>query len=262
MARPLVNPVQRTVPRDWHQQLAALWPRSDQTSWPLLIWEAGYPWEPVERWIIYEMHPAHTVDREVLAQLERATPPQGSYDHVLEQYVPEDGCLITTRAWKLFQEYRCWGRPFWVIQGSKGGHKRWFSESEKRLLKHYGLPSEPAAPGDLPYAPFDNRVIDKLAQHDLLRDLNGRVRAHLGTKKILTLAGFRRREDENAREFRKVLLGWLSDQIAEIAPDVTSSLLALDAPRRDIDVNALEARQEADDASFIETGRPGSSLIH
>lgn len=257
MGRTLVTPVVRTVPRDWETQLAELSPRSEQTSWLKLIWEEGYPWEPVERWIIYEMMPAHTVDREILDQLERERPPQGYYDAALEEYVPEDGWLITTRAWKLFQQYRCWGRPFWVIQGTKGGNKRWFNATEKKLLQHVGLPSDPPAPGDLPYAPFDNRVVEQLVKLDLLRDVNGQVRAHLGKKKILTLAGFRRQEEDNARDFRLMLLGWLTEQMGEQGEDLTRAMQALDAPRRDIDVKQLEAAQDASEQTFIETGRAG-----
>lgn len=255
MARVLVAPVQRTVPRDWATQLAELYPRSEQISWPRLRWEPGYPWEVVERWMIDEMIPPHAVMPDVLEQLQSPTPPQGHWDAVLDEYVHDDDSIITTTAWKLFRETGCWARPFWVIQGTKGGHKRWFSESEKKLLRLHGLPSDPAAPGDLPYAPFDNRVIQKLTQHDLLRDVNGQVRAHLGTKRILTLAGYRRREDENARDFRKLLLGWLYEQIEDVAADVTTSLLALDAPRRDHDLTS--GTLEAAESSFIETGRPG-----
>lgn len=259
MTRTLVNPVMRTVPRDWQTQLAELWPRSEQTSWPRLRWEPGYPWEPVERWIIDEMIPADAVIPDVLEQLQRATPPQGHWDAALDEYIRQDDSIITTTAWKLFRETGCWARPFWVIQGKHGGHKRWFSESEKKLLRYAGLPSDPPAPGDLPYAPFDTRVLKQLAQHDLLRDLNGKVRAHLGKKKILTLAGYRRQEDENARDFRKMLLGWLSSQLPEQGAELTRAMQTLDAPRRDLDVKLLEEASEQAEQTFVETGRAGSA---
>jgi hypothetical protein len=257
MTRVLVNPVQRTVPKEWQRQLSELWPRSEEISWPLLIWEAGYPWEPVNRWMIYEMLPPHAVLPDILEQLMDAAPPKGHWDAVLDEYIHEDDKTITTRAWHLWREYQCWGRPLWVIQGKNGGHKRWFNPTEKKLLQLAGLPSEPAAPGDLPYAPFDNRVIAKLVQHDLLRDMSGVVRSALGKKKILTLAGTRRAEDDAARDFRKKLLAWLYEQIEEVAGDVTTSLLALDAPRRDLDTSKLQAALERDEEAFITAGRPG-----
>lgn len=261
MARVLKRPHRRDVPRDWETQLAELAPRSDQTTWLKLIWEEGYPWEHVERFMIYEMIPAHAVDMEIREQLERDTPPQGYWDSVLEEFIPEDGCLITKRAHRLYKEFQCWGRPWWVIQGTKGGHKRWFNETEKKLLKLAGLRQEPPAPGDLEYAPFDERVVTQLVKHDLLRNEQGRVQSTLGQRQILTLSGFRRKEDDEARTFRKLLLDWLSDQVSEVSDDLTNSLMKLDAPRRDVDERRIEAAQEASEQTFIETGRVGG-LTH
>lgn len=254
----LHRPYRRDVPRDWETQLAELAPRSDQTTWLKLIWEEGYPWERVERFIIYEMIPAHAVDAEILAQLQRATPPQGRYDAVLEEFIPEDGCMITKRAWRLYQEFQCWGRPYWVIQGSRGGHKRWFNNTERQMLKLAGLPQDPPAPGDLDYAPFDERVVTQLVKHDLLRDEQGRIRAALGKRKIQTLVGFRGKEEADAQTFRKLLLDWLGDQVAEVAPDAHRALLQMDAPRKDVDVVRVEEAMERAEQTFIETGRvPG-----
>jgi hypothetical protein len=253
MSRALRRPYRRDIPRDWETELAELSPRSEQTSWLKLIFEEGYPWEPVERFMIYEMIPAHAVDPEILSWLQRDTPPQGYWDSVLDEFVPEEGCMITKRAHRLYQEFQCWGRPWWVIQGTKGGHKRWFSESDKKLLKLAGLPQEPPAPGDLDYAPFDSRVVTQLVKHDLLRDEQGRIRQ--GMEDRQGIVGYRAREAKDAKQFRTLLLDWLSEQVAEIAPDAHKALLKMDAPRSTADPKAREAAMEAADERFIEHGR-------
>ena len=255
--------VQRDVPADWAAHLAELSPTDNITSYLRLIWEPGYPWEPVNRWMVYQMHRAHTVDALIREQLQHPLPPSkmgNYYDSVLGEFVRNPDCLITERAYWLYRETGCWGRPFWVIQGAHGGHKRWFSPSEKKSLKLAGLPTDPAAPGDLPYADFDNRVIAQLRAHDLLRDEEGSL---LRMRELSQGAMDARRENQE-RRFREQLVKWLHTQVADIAPDAHRSLVALDAPRSNADPREIEERQEIAEQNFIETGHTngGRRLIH
>lgn len=242
------------VPRDWETQLAETWPRHENQTWPKLIWEPGRPWEtPVDRWFIYEMIPECAIDPGILEQLQDLSPPQGYWSEEAGEFI-SDGSTITTRAWHLYRETGCWGRPLWVIQGTKGGHKRWFSKTEQQLLKLAGLPTTPPVPGDLPYAPFDNRVVEALMKHDALRDEQGKIRSGLN----LTIGGFRARQEAEARLFRVKLLAWLEDQISEMDPErITKSLQVLDAPRSQHDPKEIEAAEDAAKHNFIETGRIG-----
>jgi hypothetical protein len=204
------------------------------------------------------MIPAHAIDDDIRSQLAHPLPPSqmgNYYDTVKGEFVRNPDCLITERAWNLYQEFRCWGRPWWVIQGTRGGHKRWFSDTEQKLLKFHNLPSDPPAPGDLPYAPFDARVMAAIAQHDRLRGREGT----LTRKREIDLHTFRATEADEAKAFRKQLVEWLGAQVADVGGDVHRSLLALDAPRGAHDPRDVQARQEAAEQSYIESGRVGGS---
>lgn len=244
----------RVIPKEWEDWLAEYSPPTNRFKWLKLIHEQGYPWEPVDRFIIYEMVPARFVMDEVLEQLQHPLPPSemgNYYDHALGEFVQNPDCLITTRAWNLYRETECWGRPYWIIQGVNGGHKRWFTPIEKKLLKLAGLPSEPAVPGDLPFAEFDDRVKKQLQAQDLLRSVHARLKASRGQ----LIAQNALRQERQEREFREGLLKWLFAQVADIAPDVHKSLVDLDAPRIDFDVKEMERLSEEAEENFIETGR-------
>jgi hypothetical protein len=242
----------REVPAEWETVLAEFSPRTNTSKWLKLIWEEGYPWEPVGRWIIYEMIPGEAVPYEILDELENPAPPSARgnyYDKVLQKFVNNPDVLITERAWRMWKQFGAWGRPYWVIQGERGGHKRWFSNNEKKFLKLAGLPHEPSPPGDLPYAPFDERVMQQLRKQELLSHTHDRL---LRTKQIDADA-YRAREDATERQFRIELVDWLKLQVEQIAGDVHSSLSRLDAPRRDMSTAEIEALEKAEE-NFIETG--------
>lgn len=178
----------RPVPANWSRELATLTPKSETAPWLLLAWLPGDPWAPVQRWGIYEMVPLHawweiiqkhrhrghkaeqTWEYNILQELEGPNPRDtGYFDTVLNRFVSD--AAITRQEWELFHEHKAVPKIFWVIQGSHGGHQRFFSQAQQKLLRGAQLPAEPPAPGSLPYAEFDGRVLDLLARHDRLRNL-------------------------------------------------------------------------------------------
>jgi hypothetical protein len=230
-------PHRRLVPPEWERQLAELSPQTNRFSWLKLVWEPGRPDAVIERFIVYQMIPAHAVQTEILEQLQRDLPPQGYYDDVLKEYVDEENCLITTRAWQLYRETQCWGRPYWVIQGTKGGHKRWFSETERKMLKVAGLPCDPPNPGELPYAEFDQRTLAALSQLDMLKGVHGTLRR----QKALSPEGYAARAEAEERVLRERLLSWLTDQVAELTDGVS--------------LHHRDERAENAADNYLETGR-------
>jgi hypothetical protein len=59
---------------------------------------------------------------------------------------------------------------YWIIQGDAGGHKWRLTQQEKQILRLNGCRTlDTPAPGDLPYAPFDNRVLAQIATRDKLK---------------------------------------------------------------------------------------------
>lgn len=259
--------VEQEVPAEWAAELAVFSPPTTLFSWLKLVWEPGHPWESaVERYVIYEMMPARAMDTggllgAILEQLQHPVPPRemgNYYDSVLGTFVRNPDCLITERAYWLFRETACWGRPFWVIQGTGGGHKRWFSPLEKKCLKLAGLPAQAPDPGDLPYAPFDQRTIAALTKHDLLQATAGGLASQ---RRLLAGTASSARLEADERRFRVDLVKWLANQVTDIAPDVTRALRASDGARSA--KTALEMDREADLAEqrFIETGRSDGCLI-
>jgi hypothetical protein len=78
--------------------------------------------------------------------------------------------FVSHLQWELFRETGCYPALYWIVQGDQGGHKWRLTQQEKQLLRLNGCKiTDVPAPGDLPYAPFDNRVIEQLAMRDKLK---------------------------------------------------------------------------------------------
>lgn len=243
----------KPVPPEWQDALERVsgQARSDRVPWLKLVWEPGEAWEPVERWVIYEMIPrarllSHRAGREqaeaILADL--AGPPPVSR----RSWKVKDGrrvlsttCFVTQREWELYRTTGCYGRPYWVLQGDHGGHKKWFNPVEQRLLRLAGRPSEPPDLGDLPYAGWDRRVEDALARERALLEEQTLVRNLERRTDADWRAEMRRRE----KGLAKLLLAHLDQQLAAAVDEVKYSWAPSDlpegAPITDEDMEQAEA---------------------
>jgi hypothetical protein len=259
----------RVVPKTWEDELNEISPAQSRFLWLKLVYEEGYPWEPVERYMIYQMTPEHLMGGgimpDILEQLKDPDPPSahGNYydkhfdngDGTTGKFIRDPNCLITERAWRMYRETGCWGRPYWVIQGEKGGHKRWFTPAEQKLLRMAGLPHDPPAPGDLPYAEWDERVKVRLMQMDILRGEHGERRRCAALAKGHSAQ--EEREKELQLELRTKLISFLAEQVFEIAPDVYKGLLKIDAGRKQTtkaEQIKIERHMEQAEENFITTG--------
>lgn len=227
----------RTAPAAWSRDLARLAPRSDSVNWLHVAWYAGDPWEPVERWIVYEMTPFATVaasqahqrqfgfDDEWFLALTGPNPRTlGHYDAALGAYV-SDGlpAVIDRRQWVLFRELGAFARPVWICQGASGGHKRAFTGLELRYLRAEGYPWDAApAPGELDYAEFDGRTLDQLARLDRLRQWNHRARSW----RDRTIEDTFKARAQAEVQFLKLFGTWLDTQMAGMA-DAIGDILRL-----------------------------------
>jgi hypothetical protein len=201
----------------WQEELDRLAPRNNELSWLKIVWVPGDPWvlegidQRVNRWFIYQMFPMKRIPDTVLPSLLGPHPrKRGYYDKYLRAFVPDPDCTVDRIQWELFDETGCYGRPYWVVQGSRGGHKRRFDRQESVVSRMNGGPKDPPLPGDLPYAPVDQRVIDKLYAMDLVRvynrflDFTDRKRDQLDA------------EDEEVRKaMRQRVWGWLESQVSD-----------------------------------------------
>lgn len=234
----------------WQRSLARIAPRSEVLNWLHLGWYAGDLWCPVERWIVYEMTPFSAVARQqALAQrfgfedefYRALTGPNprtgGHYDAALGCFLHKGPPpLIDRRQWVLFRELGAFARPVWVVQGDRGGHKRHFSPLEIRHLRTQGYPYDEApAPGELPYADFDERVVDQLARMDQLRKWD---RRRAWTRR--TIGDQWRARAKAETEFLRLFGAWLDQQLAGVASIVADMVRTEDLPYNDTPVEERE----------------------
>ena len=163
---------------------------------------------------------------------------RGYYDTVLKRFVSD--ALVTRQEWELYQAQKAIPKLFWVIQGEHGGHKRTFTPLEQKYLALARLPTQPPAPGDLPYAEFDQRVLMQLARRDRLQKLSGR------------LSPVEAESDAQMIELRRQLVGWLEEQVRT---DLESAKLDLGGvPRSGAKEDDPTGMIEESVHRFIQTG--------
>ncbi len=185
-----------------------------------LVWEPGEEWCPVERWMVYEMHPAHRAPFGIYWELLGPNPRHfGRWEGVRKRFITTRGFNITMRQWLLFRETGFFGRPIWCVQGRYGGHKRWWSDVEANLSRMFTnhQVEEPARPGDLEYAEPDLRMVQKLKALDLIGRFEDVLR-HLGDdgevkQAIRDSLDFRERAVAN--EMARQVWDWMDEQVEE-----------------------------------------------
>jgi len=156
----------------WQAELDRIATPGGKTSWLHLYWEPGYDWEPVGRWMIGQVIPAQSIPSAIRDMLEGPNPADHGHFENDEYGHPRwvtDLPGITRRQWQFHKETGNYLRPYWVVQGSRGGHRYQFSFTERRIIEMNGGDPNPPAPGDLPYATPDQRTFAQLGQRDLLR---------------------------------------------------------------------------------------------
>ena len=180
----------RVPPAEWQTALDAVSPLTEQSSGLAVHYETGDRWQPVHRWMLFQLQPWQFVPSEIRHELRGPHPRtnaelvyrKGTVNGVtsLRPSLSGGPCrLIDRRTWELHHLYAERGvlvypRRFWVIQGPGGGHPWMLDQSDEALRLAQGLPGEVPSAGTLPYAPFDQRVLDAITAFDLWRWANGR----------------------------------------------------------------------------------------
>jgi hypothetical protein len=232
--------LQQDPPEDWVRRLREISPISDVVSWLDFHWHT-----PSQRWVIYECVPIKYVDD--LTLLEDLMGPDADS--------PEGqraGTTVTSYQQRMYHKHRVHARPCWVIQGTKGGHQVVYGESTKELCRARGLPTEPPMPGDLPYAPFDERVVTQLIRMNKLV----KVRNDLGEfkRKHGNVENWKREKREELRRARAEFVKFLDDQLTD-----GDDLLKSAARKGEIDNAPVDDREYVEDAElqnarYVETG--------
>jgi hypothetical protein len=220
------------VAEEANRRLALIAPPSNTINWLYAYWEPGEPWQPVERLIIAEMTPRSILAGEdafyrlmgeadpesLFAELEGPNPRwSGHYDKYLGRFV-YDGLPpnITQRQWLLWRSHRAYARAFWCVQGPQGGHKINLNEIEKRILKFHGRPTQTPLSGDprVPFARFDDRILDKLQAMDKLQKWMERNAA---SWKDRTAKDRNFEKIQALEEIDRTILDWLDSQIVDFS---------------------------------------------
>lgn len=258
----------REPPAEWTALLRTVSPVSDVHGHLELVWEPGEPWHPWQRWTLYEMLPLHLTDDEILAELRGPHP--RSEGHLCLDHPPpgmprcycrrkyggwkgSPALLVTLTQWKLYRRTGRFGNPWWVMQGTTGGHKVEFTSEEKEFLSLAGLPTETPAPGDLPYAPFDQRVVRWITRYNRLAQCANDLRAF---KRSRSPEEWARHKEEAQRQLREQFVALLTEQMQEATElFVRADRDVEDSRAADVDWEKLD---EESTHHYVETGE----LLH
>ena len=156
---------------------------------------------------------------------------------------------LTWRQWKLYERFGSIAQPFWIVQGSTGGHKRQFNQVESRLLGALGLPTEAPLAGALPFAPVDSRVIRQLVPLDAMRMWSKARELYERTPD-----DFDAEERDALRKGSAQLSSWLGEQVGHAIDDVVTYRKRLHdvfdhRAGEDTDLDAVERAVEAEYAA-------------
>jgi hypothetical protein len=217
----------RPVPEAWERAVWAVAPPSNFLSWLKIVWEPGDAWEPIERWMIYQMRPRRLIRPEVLAELQGPSP-RSTGHYCAPGYcmcaMKRNGWrggaakLIDYMQWKLFQQTGCLGSRWWCIQGDQGGHRHRLDKIEAKVSRLHNGPSDTPAPGDLPYADFDLRTFRKIAELDRVRMWKG-VTDYVD-RNHATMNAEERDEGERAQW---AMWSWLESQVKQTVDKIGKS---------------------------------------
>lgn len=221
----------RPVPAAFAARLAEVFPRREGLSWLLARWEPGDDWDPVERWVIWEVHPwalVPAVDQvAVRGALEGPSPRSAGHycaagwchcDLKKNRWTggPHEGTDYF-RQWEVHRELAQAGTPgfpriIWIVQGDAGGHPPVMGTVEKQLAAAAQLPTAYPEAGALPYADLDERVIRGLLARDRMRDAEGRL-----LSRYKTAAELHRDDVEQAQRAADVMFDFIMERTAASA---------------------------------------------
>lgn len=242
---------------EWVKQLAEFSPPTDKVSHLEIVWQPGEVYEPIQRWEIYEMDP--NLDRypeELVADLTGPSP-RSRRHKVKDEESPLgwrwwSDSLASQRQWELYGRTGCMPLRFWIVQGEIGGHKWRLTNQERALLRLQGTGlTDVPLPGDLPYAPFDNRVLNQLRTYDSFR------RWDAAGPRDNPLVWYPRRQEEERQQFRRALGKWLETQVEQAVDETYAIWRNLDLPEGDRRYNEDEDEIEQ---AFIEDRPPHTNL--
>lgn len=225
-------------PPEWVRRLREVSPLSDVVSWLDLRWHPDY-----QRWVLYECVPIRYVSDNALIE-ELQGPDADSAEG--------EALSVSRYQQEMFRKHRVHARPCWIIQGEHGGHQVVYGESTKELCKAKGLPTEPPKPGDLPFAPFDERVVQQILRMSKLVKVRGDLAEF--KRRYGNVESWKREKREQLREARKEYVRFINAQFGD-ADEFVSAARKGELDNAPVTEQDYEQKNERADEAYIETGR-------
>lgn len=235
----------------WQAELERVVPRTDRLSWLYLRWEPGDVWEPVQRWVLWQVWPADVTAAlmpQQWAALHGPSPrSKGRFSAERRRWVGGATPWLSRQQWEIGQEIGRYAEPWWVVQGPNGGHRIRLSDAEKQMRKMQGRIDAWPRMGALPYAPFDTRVTRWVRQYDLLQ-------------RWTALRGFDQRTGDDvmreleadSRRAAELQLAWLDEQVAETVDEGGGAFRALWDAQRPVGLSKRGVDADASNARFVD----------
>jgi hypothetical protein len=232
----------------WQEELDRIAPPAGRLSYLSLYWEGGYDWEPIGRWMVAQIIPPASIAPAFRELLEGPNPADHGYFEC-DEYGQKRWVTtlpgITRRQWQWYRDFGSFFRPYFVVQGTKGGHRLRWTFPEKRIIEMNGGDPNPPAPGDLPYAVPDQRTFKMLGEWDMLRKW---------ARAMDYMDGANAR-DEFKEEERRVMRAeyWkrLGDHVEAYSDELAHHIDLDDAPETRVD---WEQKNEELEEAFITEG--------
>ncbi|KKL87672.1 hypothetical protein LCGC14_1932390 [marine sediment metagenome] len=240
--RPLPAPYQDPT---WQQQLDAIAPHDGTDDvWLHLYWEEGYPWEPINRWMIGKvLTRIPLMFRDALEGPDPRT--QGHYDEIERVFKTKASC--SRRQWDYFQKTGHMLQSYWVVQGGKGGHRVDYNQVEGRISALHGGPQQPPRPGDLQYQAPNQITFEALTNIRALLGAQAIIRSGEGT----VLAADEKRGLET---MRGDVWNWMKEQMEESCDELAFHMKDEMHMAPDGDSSAINRGLEEVEESFITEG--------
>ena len=246
---------ERPVPPEWQADLDHLNPGENVTTLRL-VWQPGWPWGPVQRFEVYEIVPASTIERilreEVLLGLQdslthgiwkavRGPDPRTVGQWVRDPDIPwsmggkrwRSDSMVSHTQWQLHRETGGLPTRSWIIEGHQGGHAWRLGEFEQAFLLSTGAEPEVVQdltmawpdPGSQPYADYDQRVFDALAERDQISQWRESLRWDDRVDRATAGDLLDRESKDRHRSMMERMHKWIDHQVGSIISDIPRSQL-------------------------------------
>jgi hypothetical protein len=217
--------------------------------------KTGEPISGSARWVLYTMTPAALITDVTRLQM---------LDELPWWELPKDKqfgrmMMVTAYQYHIWRKFRALARPYWCLQGSHGGTPMQYTMRETALLRAHQLPTDVPNPGDLKFAPFDERSVTALMARDRFRTMGGAMDRLTDLDKAR--ADVKREEDEAEIVFRTEFVKWFKATMEPNADFIASHSNKSEnvtdfKPATKAEMNAADQWED----QYIATGRVPAAL--